>query len=279
MDQFVLEAIANCGWSPVRFLVISDNVFAPLIYYSHLGALIVALFFGFFVFLSNRKALLNRILFYLTVALSIWLFGDLVLWATDQPAQTMFFWSLEIIFEPIIYALALYFFYVFIDGKDITFKVKAIISGLLLPTLLFASTSLGLLGFDLTNCDRAATEGWLPKYGYAIEIFIVFWIISLAFQRYYKNKDSDLRKRIIFTTIGICLFLLSFSLGNIAEVLTENWYIGQIGYIGIPVFIAFLAYLIVRYRAFNIKLIGTQALVVALWIALFALLFIRTIET
>ncbi|MDP3957495.1 MAG: HAMP domain-containing sensor histidine kinase [bacterium] len=40
-----------------------------------------------------------------------------------------------------------------------------------------------------------------------------------------------------------------------------------------PVFIGFLAYLIVRYKAFNIKLIGTQALVVAQFILIGSMFF------
>jgi len=278
MNQLISENIAGCEWGVSKFLIFSDNVFEPLIYYSHLGVLILILFFGLFVYLNNTKEVQNKILFYLSLVISVWLFSDLVLWASEKISYIMFFWSLEIIFEPIIYILALYFFYAFINKNIIPFKAKIISSLMLLPTLILAPTNFGLTGFDLTNCDRVAVEGLLPKYGYFIEILIVFWIIFIAFNHYYKNKDYIIRKKIFFSATGICLFLLSFSLGNITEVITENWYIGQIGYIGIPIFIAFLSYLIVKFKAFNIKLIGTQALVVVLWIALFALLFIRTIE-
>ncbi|MEK7126424.1 MAG: HAMP domain-containing sensor histidine kinase, partial [Patescibacteria group bacterium] len=166
----------------------------------------------------------------------------------------------------------------FVDKKSVPFKVKITSYLLLLPTLILAPTNFGLTGFDLTNCDRVAVEGLLPKYGYFIEILIVFWIIFVAFNRFYKNKDKNIRKQIFFVSVGICLFLLSFSLGNIAEVISENWYIGQIGYIGIPIFIAFLSYLIVRFKTFNIKIIGSQALVVATWFLILSVLFIRTIE-
>jgi len=278
MEQLVLDAINSCNWSSTKFLVISENVFAPLIYYSHLGSLVVALLFGCFVFLSNRKNLLNRILFYLTLSLSIWLFGDLVLWANDKPAIVMFFWSLINIFEPIIYALALHFIYVFIDGKEIPIKEKLVICILLSPIFLFSFTNYGLLGFDLTNCDRAVFEGFLPKYGYFIEILFSFWIFIFAWNRIVKNKYPEIRKKILFTATGVLLFLFCFSVGNITEVVTENWYIGQIGYIGIPIFIGLLAYSIVKFKIFNIKLLGAQALVASLWIILFAVLFVRTIE-
>jgi len=278
MDQTILTAITNCEWSSVKFLIFSNNVFAPLIYYSHLGALIIVLFFGFFIYINNRKELLNKLLLYLTVFLGVWLFSDLVLWATDKPYQTMFFWSIEIIFEPLIYILALYFFYVFINKKDIATKIRVILYSLAMPTLILAPTILGLTGYDLTNCDRAATEGLLPKYGYAVEILIVLWIILVAFNRFYKTKDSSEKNQILLTASGICLFLFSFSLGNIAEVITENWYIGQIGYIGIPIFIAFLSYQIVKFKTFNIKVFGSQVLVTAIWFLIVTILFVRTLE-
>lgn len=278
MNQTILEAVKSCEWGVSKFLIFSNNVFEPLIYYSHLGVLILTLFFGLFVYLNNRVETQNKTLFYLSLTISVWLFSDLVLWASEKISYVMFFWSLEIIIEPIIYILALYFFYAFVDKNIIPLKAKIVSYLLLLPTLILAPTNFGLTGFDLTNCDRVAVEGLLPKYGYFIEILIVFWIIFVAFNRYYNNKDPNARKRILLSSIGICLFLLSFSLGNIAEVITENWYIGQMGYIGIPIFIAFLSYLIVRFKAFRVKIIGSQVLVAATWFLIVSMLFIRTIE-
>jgi signal transduction histidine kinase len=78
--------------------------------------------------------------------------------------------------------------------------------------------------------------------------------------------------------VGIVLFLLSFSIGNIIEVFSQDWSIGKYGLFGAPIFVGFLAYLIVHYRAFNVRLIGAQVLVAALWLSVLALLFIRSIE-
>jgi signal transduction histidine kinase len=279
MENLITETISSCEWNPTFFLIFSKNVFAPLIYYSHFGTLVVALFFGLFVFFNNKKDLSGKLLLYISLSLSVWMFSDLVLWATDKPKYTMFFWTLEIISEPLIYIFALRFFYTFINKNVIeNLRIKIFSYILIIPTLILAPTKIGLTGYDLTNCDRAAIEGLLPKYGYFIEILIVFWIIFLAFNKFHKTTNSDQKKQILLTTIGICLFLFSFSLGNIAEVISENWYIGQIGYIGIPIFIAFLSYQIVKFQTFKIKIIGSQALVAATWFLILSLLLIRTIE-
>jgi len=271
-----LDAIA-CEWDTSQYLIISDNVFVPLIYYSHISTLILSLLLGFFILFNNKKALPNILLFLTTVFLAIWIFGDLVLWATEKPELTMFFWSIVNLVEPMVYAFLFYFFSTFIEKKDISLTKKIVIFGILLPTILLTSTNFALSGYDLTNCDRAAIEGPLAFYGYAIEIFFVLWIIITAILK-YRKIDSYERKQLLLLTFGVSFFLLSFALGNIAEAITGNWSIGQYGLIGIPIFIFLLTYLIVKFKAFDIKLIGSQALIIGIIILNISILFIREIE-
>ncbi|MDB5237475.1 MAG: Two-component system, NarL family, sensor histidine kinase BarA, partial [Parcubacteria group bacterium] len=134
------------------------------------------------------------------------------------------------------------------------------------------------LGYDLSNCDRDAYEGILATYGYCIEIFYATFIVIFAVIAWIKEKNRTERKKIALLAFGITLFLLSFSIGNIVQVFTDNYYVDQYGLFGAPIFTAFLAYLIVRFKAFNLRLIGAQALVVALWLMVLALLFIPNIN-
>lgn len=276
--QNLTDAITNCEWDSVRYMIFSDNVFEPLIYYSHLGSLFLSIVFGLFIFMHGRKQLLNKTLFATIIFFVVWLFSDLVLWATDNPSYTMFFWTLEILFEPLVYVGALYFFCVFVEQKDVSLKKKSIWFFMLLPTIVLLPTKFALLGFDLTNCDRAATEGILAQYGYLIEIIFVGWIIATAISS-YRKVDDVLRKQILFIVTALCLFLLSFSAGNIIEVITENWQIGQIGLLGVPVFIGIITYSIIKFHTFNIKLISSFALISALAALNFSLIFIRDVTT
>ncbi len=263
----------SCSWDTATLLVFSKNVFDSLIYYSHFSALILSVGFGLFVFLNNRKSLIHQVLFTITLFLSAWLFSDLVLWATEKSEITMTFWSFTILFEPIVYAFALYFVYLFIDKKDISLRKKITIFAPLLITIFLAPTTYALLGFDLTSCDRDAIEGPLVYYGYSLEILYTLWIIFLAFSRCAVEKVTTERKKIGLMATGTVLFLLSFAFGNIIGSLFTNanfigedysWTIGQYGLFGVPVFVGFLAYLIIKFKAFNIKLIGAQALVFTL---------------
>ncbi len=278
MTPEVVNLIQACAWAPSQFLILSDNVFAKLIYYSHFSAIIPTLLLAFFIFINGRKDLAKILLLITMVFFSLWVFGDLVLWATEYPTYTMFFWTLINIFEPLVYFFCFYFFYVYVFKKDFSFLQKIIFALPLIPTLVFAPSKLMLLGYDISNCDRAAVEGILATYGYGIEILYILLIVGFAIFAIVKATDWSVKRHIILITLGITLFLLSFSFGNMYEVFSQNWYVGQYGLFGAPVFVGFLAYLIVKYHAFNVRLIGAQALVTGLWLSVLSLLFIRTVD-
>ncbi len=279
MERTVIEYIQMCDWGTAKFLIFSNNVFGNLVYYSHLLPLIISLLLALFIFFKNKKLLSTRWFAITIILLSIWLFSDLVLWANEKPSLIMFFWSLLVLIEPMIYAGTLFFTYALIDGKDISFRKKLIIFGLLLPTVILTSTRFALTEYDLTNCNREAIEGNLAFYGYAIEILFSLWILGFGIKRFIQFKDRAEKIKVALITSGAVFFLLSFAMGNVVGSLIRNWEIGQYGLFGIPVFMAMLAYLIVKYHLFNTKLIATQLLITALWILTFAILFLRRIES
>ena len=261
-------------------MIISENVYVPLIYYSHIGALLPSLLIAFFVFYKNPRNLSTRIFFCSMSLFSVWIFCNLVIWATEFPERTMFYWTILNTVEPIIYFTTFYFIYTFIYKKNLSLLKVFLLTLPLYPTLILAQSTFMLIGYNLSNCDRNAYEGILASYGYTIEIFYVLGIIGIwifSFLKHTKNKDEKTKDLIV--TIGGLLFLISFSLGNIVEVFTENWEIGLYGLFGAPIFVALLAYTIVRYNAFNTRLIGTQAIVFALFILVFSLLFVQEISS
>ena len=278
MTPEVANLIQACAWAPSHFLIFSDNVYANLIYYSHIGAIVPTVLIAFFVFIYGRKDFASILLFITTVFFSLWVFSDLVLWASEFPSYIMFFWALEILCEPLVYFFSLYFFYVYAFKKDFTISKKILLLFPFLPTFLLISTKLGLLGYDISNCDRAAVEGVLATYGYGVEILYILLIVGSAVYAWRKVTDSTIKNQTALLAVGTVLFLLSFSIGNILEVFSLDWGIGQYGLFGAPVFVGFLAYLIVHYRAFNLRLIGAQVLVAALWLSVLALLFVTSIE-
>ena len=267
-----------CQWDTARFLIFSDNVFGTLIYYSHFLALILSFLVGLFVFWKDRKSLVNKLLFLIMFLFSVWVFFDLILWAYEKNHFIMFFWSAMLIIEPLIYALCVYFIDVFVEKKDVTFKKKVGIFSLLLPVIILLPTKFALVSFDLTNCFREPVEGFIATYYvYFIEIIYSLWILVYAVRK-YRQSIPEMRKQIVLITLGVILFLLSFVSGNIVGSFTENWTLAQIGLFSMPIFVVFLAYMIVKFKTFNIKMFGAQALVFALGFLVLGIIFIRAIE-
>ncbi len=258
------DMITACEWASSSFFIFSQNVFDPFIYYSHLAPLILSLGIGIFIIWSGPRDILNRILFGATMLFSTWVFLDLILWANEHPDYIMFSWSLLVLIEPFIYVVMFYFVQVFIRGKDVGLGTKALMVLPLVPTILLWATSYSLYGFNLSNCDREAVEGPLALYGYLIEVFYVLWMTVFALEEFAHTKDTGKRKQILIATGGAMLFLLTFSWGNIVGSFSDDWRVAQWGLFGMPVFIAFLSYLIVQYRALNMKIMAAQALMIAL---------------
>jgi len=275
----IQEMIAACEWGTSPFVFFSENVFSPLIYYSHLTPVLVSLIFGFYIYFANRKSLLNKILLFIALVLSTWLLLDLVLWATDSRRVVVFAWSLVNMIEPIIYAGFVYFTTVFITGKDVSRRAKFLIVLPLLPTLLLTGTHWNILGFNLTNCDREVIEGPLAYYNYLIEVGYVLWIIALGIGAWVTKETRSRRMQSLLVVVSTLILLLGFASGNILGSFSEDWAIGQYGLFVIPVSIGALSYFVIQAKFVGkSQIMAAQVLVIGLWLAVFSILFIQNIS-
>lgn len=252
---------ALCSYPEPHWLLFSENVPA-LVHFSHLPIVIFAVLLGAFVLSNGRKVLANQILFTMLTVFSLWVLLDSVFWAANRSDIVMYVWSLQVLIEPLIHIGALYLIVVLVRKADVSFWAKLAFALLYLPVIVLTPTSLFLPGFDLSTC--LAVESKLSYYTYALEALATLFIIAFAAKSFVKESSWQRRKEVALLSIGTILFLLSFSWGAITGSFTEDWGLAQYGLFGMPVFMAFLAYSIVRFRTFNIKLIGAQALVAAL---------------
>lgn len=256
-------------YSDLAYLVFSSE--APsLLYYSHFPAIIVSLLLSFFILSQNAKNLSAKLLASISLVFSIWSVFDLFIWTQTDSRLLMFLWSYWFLCFALLFVLSLYFLYVFAARKDLPFSAKLTLGAGLLPLILLSSTPYNLTYFDVVACN--ASEGtYMLLYAYGFSVLVFASMIGLAARHYLKTQESDHRKRILFATVGISLFLLSFSLAtliasvsNFFESSPDTFEIEQYGYFGMTVFIALLTYVIVQYKAFNVKLIAAQALVASL---------------
>ena len=237
-----------------------------LLYYSHLPSIAVSLFFGFFVFFKSGRSLIGKILLAISTVFSIWGFFSLITWIGFDSRIISFVWSFFEILSVLFFFLVLYFVYVFIEKKDVPFKIKITFLVLFLPVIIISSTKKYLTGFDIVNCEAIENINFLYYIYFLKALAFSGTLLLLIFEYFVKFKNDKLEKSKIFLIgIGALLLLLSFLLTQYsANLIFSNYQIEFYGLFAITIFMGFLAYLIVKYKAFNIKLLGAQALVAVL---------------
>jgi signal transduction histidine kinase len=265
-----------CPWDAPQFLIYSSNI-PPLLFYTHIPAMLIALILGILVIAKSKESIVAKSLLLIVTLFFIWSFIDLILWATNSPSNVIFFWSMQVLIEPLIFGLSLYLSYVFMFKKDMPFWGKLIVSIPVLPLIIFLSTKYNLIGVNLVDCT--AIEGFFATfYSYTFEILYTGLILVMTIWAFIKSKDTKRKNEVKYFGMGIIFFLFAFSWGNIIGSFSSNWTLAQVGFIGMPIFVAVLAYTIVRFKTFNIKLLGAQALVFALGLLVLAITFIRDID-
>jgi len=247
-----------CPWEPAQYLFFSSSV-PSILYYALLPGMIASILFSILLFLKNKSNISIRNLIYLSASFFMWGFFALILFATNSPEEVMFFWSLTILVEPLIYLMGVHFTNSFLYNERLTFGKMFLSIIPILPIIFLLSTKYNLLGVDLNDCT--AIEGPIALYySYIIEIIYSIIILFSIIYKYKKSEELD-KKKFLYFGLGIFLFLITFSSGNIIGSFTDDWVLSQVGYFGMPIFIGILAYLVVKYNSFNVKLIATQALV------------------
>jgi len=275
LDQSQFEI---CEWGSTSWLFFSENIWGDFIYYSHLFPSLTGLIVALFVFRYSTDSKTAQALLFVTTAFTAWSLIDLFLWASDRPDLIMFAWSSLIYFDLLVYVGSFYFVYAYITEGRPGIWQEIVIFALFIPLFLFAHTELNLLAYDFTNCWREAIEGPLWQwYVYIVEILIALAILVLVILNYHIVPKTK-RVELVLVTTGVLLFLALFSLGNILGSIETDWEIGQIGLFGMPILVCFLAYTIVRYEAFKVKILTAEVLFIGTFILLLSILFVRTIE-
>lgn len=249
-----------CPWDTTYFFI-AEGV-PPLLYYSHIPAIIIALLIGFFIFIQNKRSAASITLLLTLLLFSVWATIDMFLWSNNRTDLSLFWWSVQILTELLIYASALVLTYRFVLQKMPSFMQLLGLSAITLPAILLMPTNLYLLGID--DYCVAEENPFIIYFSYGYEILVIVGIIGITLYTVIKKYDRNFIYQGFLFAAGIILFLAAFTSGNIIGSLTEDWDLAQYGLFGLPVFTAFLAYLIVRFNSFNAKMIAAQALVAAL---------------
>lgn len=256
-----------CYFFPETTYFFFSSDVPALLYYAHIPTIVISLFVGFYVFLNGKQFLLNRLLLIITILFSLWTTINLITWTNIHSNLILFVWSFFSLILSLLAIFCIYFIYVFLEKKDVSVRIKTIFLALLTPSLLLASTTFNLSGFDIANCDAFKFE-WLPFkiYYTSLGVLAMMWILVLLIRQYRITK-SDFKKQIVLMGVGIELFLFAFFvMVFLASYLTQigilqNSELEMYGLLGMLIFIIYISILIVRFKTFNVKLLATQALI------------------
>lgn len=257
-----------CPSYPTPFLFIFSNQVPPLLYYSHIPIILISIIVSLFVLVKDNRSLLSKALATPLILFSLWLILDLITWTSNSSDNIMFVWSFFGILFVLINFFFLRFLYIFIDNKEVPFSISLITLLLLLPIIFLTPSVFNLSSFDLSLCDVIEGQYFLNYY-YFIGILIFLYMCTFVINRYLKSDNFN-KKKILFTGLGTIIFLfLFFSTGIIVTLLqylnlTNDYQVEQYGFFPIIIFIIMLAYTVIKYKVFNIKLLAVQSLVFGL---------------
>lgn len=254
-----------CPDSAPTFLGLFDPSIAPaLLYYTYIPVVLVSLSIGFFVLFKDRFSLVSKLLFAVAITFTAWVINIYFAWIAAYHAHVMFVWVMTPIIEVLLFLFSVYFVHVFTDEKrtDTSFAAKVILLVLGLPIILLLPTAYNIEYFNSAICE--GVPGMLWNYLYLFETVLILWVGTVGYVRYRQSVDVKRKRQILYIAIGMISFLLLFLGSNVVGQHTGIQEISFIGSLGMVAFLMFLAYLIVRYQAFNVKLLGAQALVLTL---------------
>ncbi|MFZ2048917.1 MAG: ATP-binding protein [Minisyncoccia bacterium] len=239
------------------------NAVSSILYYSSIPSAVISLLIGIFVLFKSKFSLLGKILFSISISFSAWVTSSLLIWIFYfNNSVVMSAWAPIEIFSILLYILCLYFVYVYIEKRDINIWTKLLVSSPLFLIIFLVPTTYNISEYDIQECVSVENPAY-TNFILGLKIFFSLWIISYSIYKYIK-ANKEFRKQILLLMIGMIIFLLSFLVAGYVAEQTYVYIYEAAGLFGMVVFLAFLAYLIVRFKAFDIKLIATQALVVAL---------------
>jgi len=270
MDPYLcLDAIPNL------FGILDTSIAPTLLYYSYIPIVFLSLFFSLFLFVKNRSIQTGSLLA-IAISFSLWIINELVQWIAVDAWLVHFGWQMSALLQVSLVFSIIYFVYAFLHDKAPSFSIKLTGFLALLPILALLPSTFNMDYFDLVECQSYNGVLWLYIYG--LQVALALFAVFLCVRKYRQSTLPEGKKQTLYLTIGTLVLLGIFVATNILGDTTLVYEFNLIGPLGMALFIAFMSYMIVRFKAFNVKLFSAQILVGTLLFLIFAILFIRRIE-
>ncbi|MBP6854983.1 MAG: hypothetical protein KBC29_01965 [Candidatus Pacebacteria bacterium] len=272
-----MNEVLLCPDAIPNVLGMFDFSIAPrLLFYSYIPIVFISLIMGFLIFFKDKFSLRGSLFLTLTISFAFWVLSILFQWTAAGAGLVHFSWQILALFEVLVYISSSYFVYVYVYKKDLGPFLKIFFFLFLIVVSLLLPSEYMMREFDLINCQSVLGLFWGAIYVFEFALLPI--ILFLGISKSHKIPDPIERKQSMIITIGNVLFLAIFALSNIVGEITQQYEFNLFGPIGMVLFLGLVTYSMVRYKAFNMRLIGVQVLVLALVALVFSLLFINSLD-
>ena len=255
---------------------LSQQIPIVLIYYSHIPVIVLGIIFSVFVILKNRKDIIASFFFVLNFIFILWVVGDLITWVIPYNSSlAMFSWSTLELTEVLFFFISFNFAYYFFFNKNVSYKLNLLFLVPIIPVAYFTFTGQILENYNIIVCEATEKASVINGFVLFTDIFYILLIIISYIISVVKNKKKDLSKNSFFFG-GLMFFLTFYLLTLYISDYVEDYNWSLIALAGMPVFLAVMAFSLVRFRIFNIKMLGTQILVfLSIFMVAIQFIFIR----
>lgn len=265
-----------CGIESPGLLGFDFSTAPSLLFYSYIPIVIFSLIVSLVILFKDRKSIQSKTLFSFTIFFVVWVVNILIQWVNSFHTVLMFAWQLTLFFEIGIYISASRLSYVFLFKRDIPSKIRLIMNSFILLSALIIPTRLNISAYDILNCEGVTGIAW--PIAYIVELSLIVVIAYFGQMKFRESNDLGVKKQAALFSFGMVIFLTVFFLSNFYGELTKVYEFNLWGPLGMVIFIALLAYNIVKFKLFNLKLIGANVLVFSLWLLIGSLLAIQDIS-
>ena len=222
---------------------------------------------GLFVFLADRKGLINQVFFVLTLNTVLWIGTVLVAVSFGDRETVLLFRRLAFAAASFIAFFIYYFSYLFPKPNE-QYKFP-LLAGIILTTLIAAMN----IFTDYTLKDIGLSNGVQSNvYGPGYYIFIIYFfgalfvgVANFLGKRKQMNELELVQIRLVLTGLVVS-GVLAASTNLILPKLLETYSTGQLGPLTVSVFIILSTYAILRHHLFDIGVVVVELLTSTMWL-------------
>lgn len=222
-----------------------------------------SIFFGLLVFISNRKSIVNRLLFFFSLSVGFWSLGYwrwLLIY--NDPTTALFWLRILTIFSVLIPTFYIHWIIALLEIKK---RRKIFLTFCYLLTAFFLSISFSTL--FVVGVKPALRFAFWPIPGFWYLYFVAYFCFAFIYaffllvKNYTKTNDLKKKKQLSYLIVGSIMG----SLGGVTNF--PLWYgipILPLGNFLVAVYVFIYTYTIIRYQFMNMKLILRRSVVFGL---------------